>query len=51
MLQSGEIVVMDNLPAHKVAGVHDAIEATGAPLLHLPSYSLISTRSSKRSQS
>src|SRR5262245_66240734 len=30
---------IDNCPAHKVAGVREAIEATGATLLYLPSYS------------
>ncbi len=30
---------MDNLPAHKVAGVREAIEAAGASLLYLPPYS------------
>lgn len=39
MLQPGDIVVMDNLPAHKVARVQDAIEAMGTQLLYLPSYS------------
>jgi transposase len=38
-LRSGDIVVMDNLPAHKPAGVRRAIEATGALLLYLPPYS------------
>jgi transposase len=38
-LKPGDIVVMDNLPAHKVAGVRETIEATGAMLLHLPPYS------------
>jgi transposase len=38
-LRSGDIVVMDNLPAHKVAGVREAIEAAGARLLYLPPYS------------
>ena len=38
-LRSGDIVVMDNLPAHKVDGVKDMIEAAGAQLLHLPPYS------------
>ena len=38
-LGSGDIVVMDNLPAHKVAGVRQAIEAAGASLLYLPPYS------------
>jgi transposase len=37
-LQPGDVVVMDNLPAHKVAGVQDAIEAAGARLLYLPAY-------------
>src|SRR5690606_32413115 len=31
-LASGDIVVMDNLPAHKIAGVRDAIEKAGATL-------------------
>ena len=30
---------MDNLPAHKVAGVRENIEATGAYLRYLPPYS------------
>lgn len=38
-LDAGDIVVMDNLPAHKAAGVRDAIEAAGASLLYLPPYS------------
>lgn len=38
-LQPGQLVVMDNLPAHKVAGVKEAIEARGAELLYLPPYS------------
>ena len=38
-LRSGDVVVMDNLPAHKPAGVRRAIEATGALLLYLPPYS------------
>ena len=38
-LEPGDIVIMDNLPAHKVAGVRDAIEAAGASLLYLPPYS------------
>src|SRR5580692_6795270 len=29
-LKAGDTVIMDNLPAHKVAGVREAIEATGA---------------------
>lgn len=38
-LRAGQIVVMDNLRAHKVAAVQDKIEATGATLLYLPPYS------------
>ena len=38
-LSEGDVVVMDNLPAHKTAGVRDAIEAAGASLLYLPPYS------------
>ncbi len=38
-LKRGDIVVMDNLPVHKVAGVREAIEAAGAGWLYLPPYS------------
>ena len=38
-LRPDETVIMDNLPAHKVAGVREAIEAAGCRLLYLPSYS------------
>jgi len=38
-LRVGHVVVMDNLPAHKVAGVRAAIEARGARLRLLPPYS------------
>jgi transposase len=38
-LRPGDIVVMDNLAAHKVAGVRKAIEAGGAELRYLPPYS------------
>jgi transposase len=38
-LQPGQIVVMDNLGAHKVQGVRELIEATGAELRYLPPYS------------
>jgi transposase len=34
-----DVVVMDNLAAHKVSGVREAIEAAGASLLYLPPYS------------
>ena len=38
-LQPGDVVIMDNLGAHKVEGVRTAIEARGADLLDLPPYS------------
>jgi transposase len=39
ILKPGDIVVMDNLPSHKVSGIRDAIEAQNALLLYLPPYS------------
>lgn len=39
VLRSGDIVVMDDLSSHKVAGVREAIEAVGAELRYLPPYS------------
>lgn len=38
-LGPGDVVVMDNLAAHKGAGVAAAIQAAGASLMHLPPYS------------
>lgn len=38
-LGPGDLVIMDNLGAHKVQGVREAIEARGARLLYLPPYS------------
>jgi transposase len=38
-LEPGDVVIMDNLPAHKPAGVRNAIEAAGANLIYLPPYS------------
>ena len=38
-LESGDIVVMDNLPAHKNAAIRNAIESKGATLRYLPPYS------------
>jgi transposase len=38
-LKPGDIVVLDNLSAHKVPGVREAIEAAGGTLLYLPPYS------------
>lgn len=38
-LRAGDIVVLDNLSAHKVAGVRAAIESVGAAVWYLPPYS------------
>jgi transposase len=38
-LRQGDVVVMDNLASHKVAGVKEAIEWAGATLRYLPAYS------------
>lgn len=38
-LWAGAVVVMDNLPAHKVEGVQDALRAVGARLIYLSPYS------------
>ncbi len=38
-LQPGQVVVMDTLKAHTVAGIREAIEAAQATLCYLPSYS------------
>ena len=39
VLKPGDIVVMDNLSSHKVAGIREAIEAVGSELRYLPPYS------------
>ena len=38
-LSPGDVVIMDNLPAHKASGVCQAIEDAGAELRFLPPYS------------
>ena len=38
-LAPGDVVVLDNLAAHKVKGVRQAIAAAGASVLYLPPYS------------
>ena len=38
-LKPGDVVVLDNLSAHKMPGIREAIEAAGAKLLYLPPYS------------
>ncbi|ABY31931.1 transposase [Methylobacterium sp. Leaf119] len=40
MLRPRDTVIIDNLQAHTVTGVREAIEAAGARLLHLPPHSL-----------
>jgi hypothetical protein len=38
-LRPGDVLILDNLSAHKVAGIRELIEACGAQLLYLPPYS------------
>jgi len=38
-LRVGDVVVMDNLGAHKAAGIKQMIESKGAELIYLPPYS------------
>jgi transposase len=38
-LRPGDILLMDNLPTHKVAGIAALVEARGARLEYLPPYS------------
>ncbi len=38
-LRPGDIVIMDNLSAHKIAGVREALAGVGAGLVYLPPYS------------
>ena len=38
-LQPGDVVVLDNLPVHKAAGMAEVVAARGARLLYLPPYS------------
>jgi transposase len=38
-LVAGDSVILDNLSAHKVAGIREAIEAKGAKVVYLPPYS------------
>ena len=38
-LQSGDILFMDNLTAHKVTGIEALIQTRGAELIYLPPYS------------
>jgi len=38
-LRQGDIVILDNLASHKVAGIKHAIDTAGAELHYLPAYS------------
>lgn len=38
-LRPGDVVILDNLPAHKSTAAREAVEATGARMLFLPPYS------------
>jgi transposase len=39
ILQAGQVVIMDNLSAHKPARVREMIESRGCELIYLPAYS------------
>ncbi len=39
ILKRNDIVAIDNLPAHNVSGIEEAINAAGATLRYLPKYS------------
>ena len=38
-LRPGDVVVLDKLPVHRVAGICEAVQAVGASVLYLPAYS------------
>jgi transposase len=38
-LRAGQVVILDNLGAHRVEGVREAVEAAGCSLVFLPGYS------------
>jgi len=38
-LHPGDAVILDNLSAHKVAGIRELVQARGAQLIYLPPYS------------
>jgi transposase len=40
-LRPGQVVILDNLSAHKVAGVREQIEAAGARLIYLPLFARV----------
>lgn len=50
-LRSGDIVIIDNLPAHKLEQVREIIEAAGATLRYLPPYSPDLNPTNRASQS
>ena len=48
LLRAGQVVVMDNLAAHKGERVRELVEARGCELLFLPAYSRRTSRRSRR---
>jgi transposase len=38
-LRHGDVLILDNLSAHKVTGIRESVEACGAKRLYLPPYS------------
>ncbi len=51
VLRPGDVVILDNLQAHKVSGIRERVEAAGARLLYLPPYSPEFNRSNRSSPS
>jgi len=49
-LRPGQVVVMDNLSAHKGGRVREIVEGVGCELVYLPPYSPDSIRSRRRSR-
>jgi DDE superfamily endonuclease len=47
-LRGGQVVVMDNLSAHKGERIRELIEERGCELVYLPSYSLRTSTPSRR---
>jgi transposase len=39
VLKAGDTVIWDNLPAHRISGIAEIVERTGASLMRLPPYS------------
>jgi transposase len=51
ILKRDDVVIIDNLTVHHVAGVRDAIEAAGAALRYLPSVNITLAKACAAQQS